>query len=74
VILELGGEERLFRTAIFSKQEPLKTINGFPNDFAKRFTFADELKRDSAEEGRVITRNSPISTWSPSIRPMPRMT
>ncbi len=42
-------------TAIFSKQEPLKTINGFPNDFAKRFTFADELKRDSAEEGRVIT-------------------
>jgi len=27
----------------------------FPNDFAKRFTFADELKRDSAEEGRVIT-------------------
>src|SRR5258708_9022813 len=42
-------------TAIFSKQEPLKTINGFPNDFAKRFTFADELKRDSAEEGRVLT-------------------
>ena len=42
-------------TAIFSKQEPLKIINGFPNDFAKRFSFADELKRDSAEEGRVIT-------------------
>jgi len=42
-------------TAIFSKQEPSKTINGFPNDFAKRFSFADELKRDSAEEGRVIT-------------------
>jgi exodeoxyribonuclease-3 len=42
-------------TAIFSKQEPLKIINGFPSDFAKRFTFADELKRDSAEEGRVIT-------------------
>ena len=29
--------------------------NGFPLDFAKRFTFADELQRDSAEEGRVIT-------------------
>jgi exodeoxyribonuclease III len=42
-------------TAIFSKQEPLKVINGFPSDFAKRFTFADELKRDSAEEGRLIT-------------------
>jgi exodeoxyribonuclease III len=42
-------------TAIFSKHEPLKTINGFPSEFAKRFSFADELKRDSAEEGRVIT-------------------
>jgi exodeoxyribonuclease-3 len=42
-------------TAIFSKQEPLKVINGFPSAFAQRFSFADELKRDSAEEGRVIT-------------------
>jgi exodeoxyribonuclease-3 len=42
-------------TAIFSKQEPLKVINGFPETFAKRFKFADELERDSAEEGRVIT-------------------
>src|ERR1700688_1645569 len=42
-------------TAIFSKQEPLNVINGFPGAFAQRFTFADELKRDSAEEGRVIT-------------------
>src|SRR6202012_4687655 len=42
-------------TAIFSKQEPLKVVNGFPSEFAKRFSFADELKRDSAEEGRVIT-------------------
>src|ERR1700683_5585232 len=25
-------------TAIFSKHEPLKTINGFPHDFAKRFS------------------------------------
>ena len=42
-------------TAIFSKQEPLAVINGFPDEFAQRFTFADELQRDSAEEGRVIT-------------------
>jgi exodeoxyribonuclease III len=42
-------------TAIFSKQEPLTVINGFPEDFSKRFKFADELQRDSAEEGRVIT-------------------
>jgi exodeoxyribonuclease-3 len=42
-------------TAIFSKQKPLAVTNGFPNDFARRFAFADELKRDSAEEGRVMT-------------------
>jgi len=42
-------------TAIFSKREPLKVSNGFPANFAKRFKFADELQRDSAEEGRVIT-------------------
>jgi exodeoxyribonuclease-3 len=42
-------------TAIFSKSEPLKVTNGFPPKFAKRFSFADELQRDSAEEGRVVT-------------------
>jgi exodeoxyribonuclease III len=42
-------------TAIFSKQEPLSVVNGFPSDFARRFAFADELQRDSAEEGRVIS-------------------
>lgn len=42
-------------TAIFSKQQPLEVINGFPHDFAKRFKFADELERDAGEEGRVIT-------------------
>jgi len=42
-------------TAIFSRQEPIKVINGFPDGFAKKFTFADELKRDSWNEGRVIT-------------------
>ncbi|HWK73146.1 MAG TPA: exodeoxyribonuclease III [Povalibacter sp.] len=42
-------------TAIFSKREPLNVINGFPDSFAQRFKFADELQRDSAEEGRVLT-------------------
>ncbi len=42
-------------TAVFSKREPLSVINGFPKDFTRRFKFADELERDSAEEGRVIT-------------------
>ncbi len=42
-------------TAIFSKQVPLQVTNGFPDSFAKKFTFADELKRDAWNEGRVIT-------------------
>jgi exodeoxyribonuclease III len=42
-------------TAIFARQQPLAVTNGFPEDFAKRFKFADELQRDSTEEGRVIT-------------------
>ena len=42
-------------TAIFSRQEPIRVVNGFPREFAGRYTFADELERDSAEEGRVIT-------------------
>jgi exodeoxyribonuclease-3 len=42
-------------TAVFSKQAPLSVVLGFPPDFADRFQFADELERDSADEGRVIT-------------------
>ena len=42
-------------TAVFSKREPIAVINGFPQAFSKRFQFADELQRDSADEGRVIT-------------------
>ena len=42
-------------TAIFSRQEPLKVTNGFPKSFTNRYQFADELERDSADEGRVIT-------------------
>ena len=40
-------------TAIFSKAKPIAVVNGFPQEFAKKFSFADELRRDSAEEGRV---------------------
>jgi len=42
-------------TAIFSKHKPLSVINGYPESFAQRYSFADELLRDSATEGRVIT-------------------
>ena len=42
-------------TAIFSKEKPIAVVNGFPTEFARKYKFADELKRDSAEEGRVIT-------------------
>jgi exodeoxyribonuclease-3 len=42
-------------TAILSRQEPIRVVNGFPQEFADRYTFADELERDSADEGRVIT-------------------
>lgn len=41
-------------TAIFSRHEPLNVVNGIPDSFAERYTFADELKRDSSDEGRVI--------------------
>jgi exodeoxyribonuclease-3 len=42
-------------TAIFAREKPLSVVNGFPAAFSRRFKFADELERDSAEEGRVIT-------------------
>jgi exodeoxyribonuclease-3 len=42
-------------TAIFSRQEAVQVTNGFPDSFAKKYAFADELRRDSWNEGRVIT-------------------
>jgi exodeoxyribonuclease-3 len=42
-------------TAIFTKQPPLKVINGFPAGFEKKYDFADDAERDSWNEGRVIT-------------------
>ena len=59
-------------TAIFSRTEPLKVINGFPDGFAKKFTFADELKRDSWNEGRVITAEFPkyyaVTVYTPNAK------
>jgi exodeoxyribonuclease III len=42
-------------TAIFTRREPLNVTCGFPDSFASRFSFADELKRDAWNEGRVVT-------------------
>lgn len=41
-------------TAIFTKIKPLQVVNGFPDDFAKKYKFIDSETRDSANEGRVI--------------------
>ncbi|HVC30201.1 MAG TPA: exodeoxyribonuclease III [Steroidobacteraceae bacterium] len=59
-------------TALFSKEKPLTIVNGFPKPFAKRFKFADELERDSSEEGRVITAEFPklyvVTVYTPNAK------
>jgi len=59
-------------TALFSKEKPLSVVNGFPKAFAKRFQFADELERDSSEEGRVITAEFPklyvVTVYTPNAK------
>ena len=59
-------------TAIFARQEPIDVINGFPKEFARKFSFADELKRDSTEEGRVITAEFPkffvVTVYTPNAK------
>lgn len=59
-------------TAIFSRTEPIKVVNGFPKAFASRYRFADELKRDSADEGRVITAEYPkfyvVTVYTPNAK------
>jgi exodeoxyribonuclease-3 len=59
-------------TAIFSRQKPLNVVNGFPEEFAKRYSFADELTRDSATEGRVITAEYPdlyvVTVYTPNAK------
>jgi exodeoxyribonuclease III len=59
-------------TAIFSREKPIKVSNGFPKPFAKRFRFADELERDSSEEGRLITaefaRFYAVTVYTPNAK------
>jgi exodeoxyribonuclease III len=59
-------------TAIFSREEPLAVTNDFPADFTTRFQFADELQRDSADEGRVITAEYPkffvVTVYTPNAK------
>jgi exodeoxyribonuclease-3 len=59
-------------TAIFSREKPIAVTNGFPQTFAKRFKFADELERDSSEEGRLITAEFPavyaVTVYAPNAK------
>ncbi|HEX5462495.1 MAG TPA: exodeoxyribonuclease III [Steroidobacteraceae bacterium] len=59
-------------TAIFSREKPLAVTNGFPKPFARRFRFADELERDSSEEGRLITAEFPklfvVTVYTPNAK------
>jgi len=59
-------------TAIFSREEPLEVTCGFPDSFAKKFTFADELKRDSWNEGRVVAAEYPkfyaVTVYTPNAK------
>src|SRR6185437_6695550 len=59
-------------TAIFAREEPIAVTNGFPKPFAKRFRFADELERDSSEEGRLITAEFPhlyvVTVYTPNAK------
>jgi exodeoxyribonuclease-3 len=59
-------------TAIFSRQEPLKVTCGFPDSFVDKYSFADELQRDSWHEGRVITAEYPkfhaVTVYTPNAK------
>lgn len=59
-------------TAIFTREQPLSVINGFPEEFSQRFRFADELQRDSAGEGRIITAEFPrfyvVTVYTPNAK------
>jgi exodeoxyribonuclease-3 len=59
-------------TAILSREEPIAVTHGFPKPFAKRFRFADELERDSSEEGRLITAEFPrlyvVTVYTPNAK------
>jgi exodeoxyribonuclease-3 len=59
-------------TAIFTRTEPLQVTYGFPESFAKKFTFADELQRDAWNEGRVVTaefgRFFAVTVYTPNAK------
>ena len=59
-------------TAIFSRQQPLSVVNGFPHELAAQYRFADELERDSADEGRVIAAEYPqfyvVTVYTPNAK------
>ncbi|HLW25278.1 MAG TPA: exodeoxyribonuclease III [Steroidobacteraceae bacterium] len=59
-------------TALFSRHPPLSVVNGFPKRFARRYRFADELERDSADEGRLITAEFPqffvVTVYTPNAK------
>ena len=59
-------------TAIFSKINPLKVVNGFPDNFAKKYKFVDHETRDSANEGRVIAAEFPefwvVTVYTPNAK------
>lgn len=42
-------------TAIFSKEKPLKVINGFTNELAEKYGLSGDSYGDPAKEGRVIS-------------------
>lgn len=42
-------------TAIFTRPEPIAVRDGFPAALARRYRLADELERNSADEGRLMS-------------------
>ncbi len=59
-------------TAIFTRDEPLAVTYGFPADLAERFDFADDARRDSATEGRIVTVEFPecfvVTVYTPNAK------
>jgi exodeoxyribonuclease III len=59
-------------TAIIAKREPLSVVNGFPDDFAKKYKFAGELQQVAREEGRMITAEFEkcyvVSVYTPNAK------
>jgi exodeoxyribonuclease III len=41
-------------TAMFTRLKPLKVVNGFPEEFSKKYNFIDHKTADTAREGRVL--------------------